>query len=140
MALVVWYTGEITHVHLRTAAKPPPPVSLGTVHRPRRPSPGRARTQPRSVPRSPGRTVITYSRHAVTGRDALTGSRSGPTPARIARCAQPPRAGGNTIAIYEKDGNCDEVTTLDSATGDRQWERTLTDNGRPTYQVRSTRC
>ena len=134
VALVVWYTGEITHVHLSTAAKPPPPVSLGTVTA--RPALAWQSTDATAIGTPfAGSTVITFSRHTVTGREALTGKPVWSYTRSDRTVCTAVQSGGNTIAIYEKDGNCDEVTTLDSATGDRQWERTLTDNGHPTYQI-----
>ncbi len=136
VAIVVWFSGEITHVHLRTAANPPRSVRQGTPAA--QPALAWQSTDATAIGTPfTGGTVITYSRHAVTGRDALTGkvvwsyTRSDRT---VCTAAQ---AGGNTIAIYAKDGNCDEVTTLDSQSGKRQWDRTLTDNGHPSYQVSS---
>src|SRR5439155_14978894 len=38
---------------------------------------------------------------------------------------------GVTMAIFEHKGNCDEVTALDSATGERKWTRTLDKDGMP---------
>jgi outer membrane protein assembly factor BamB len=134
VAVAVWFTGEITHVHLRTAANPPPSVPLGNVVAQPTLAWHSADASAIGFPLTGG-TVVTYSRHTVTGRDALSGRSSWSYTRSDRTVCTAVQAGGNTLAIYAKDGNCDEVTTLDTATGKRQWERTLTDNGHPTYQV-----
>lgn len=134
VSLAVWFTGEITHVHMRTAATPAPSVPPGTTA-----------AQPALEWQSDdataigapfaGGTVVTYSRHTVSGRNALSGQVLWSyTRSDRSVCVATQQA-GTTIAIYQKGGNCDEVTALDTGTGKRQWVRTLTDNGRPTYQV-----
>jgi hypothetical protein len=73
--------------------------------------------------------VVTYSAHTVNGRDALTGAvrwhytRSDEV---VCGLVQQDRS---TIAIFERDGNCDEVTGFVTATGEPKWYRTLMDDG-----------
>jgi outer membrane protein assembly factor BamB len=130
VALVVWRSGEITHVHLRTAASPAPSVPLGTpVARPA----VRWQTPDATAIGAPfaGGTVVTYSRHTVTGRDALTGEARWTFTRTDRDVCEVAQQQGRTIAIYRHGGNCDEVTTVDTGTGERIWERTLDENGLP---------
>lgn len=128
VTLVVWFTGEITQVHLHTATAAPPSVPLGTP-----PAAPVAKWQSRDAtaigaPFSGG-TVVTYSAHTVSGREALTGraywtyTRTDRTVCQVAQIQ------GRAIAIFENGGACDEVTTLDTGTGQREWTRTLDENG-----------
>jgi hypothetical protein len=128
VALVVWSSGEITHAHLRTAKSAAPSVPLGTP--PPAPSVTWQSTDATAIG-TPlfGGTVVTYSEHTVTGRNALTGvadwtyTRSDRTVCQVAQ------AQGKTIAIYANGGNCDEVSTFETGTGQRAWTRTLDENG-----------
>lgn len=127
---VAYSHGEISHAKLSTAAKPAPSVALV--------GPGTTLTQAwtsadHTAIGTPywGGTLITYSKHAVDGRDARTGAirwsytRSDRTVCTAAQMS------GLTVAIFELNGNCDEVTTLDSGTGARKWTRTLDKDGQP---------
>lgn len=73
--------------------------------------------------------VVTWTGHTVNGRDALTGvvrwhySKSDET-----LCAAV-QQDATTIALYRRDGNCDQVTGIVTATGEPKWWRTLTDDG-----------
>jgi hypothetical protein len=128
VAIVVWSAGEISHVHLRTAKSAPPSVPAGTppvTPTARWQSPDRAAI---GAPFADG-TVVTYSAHTVTGRNALTGtadwtySRSDRTVCEVAQVQD------KTIAIYANSGNCDEVSAFETGTGKRAWTRTLDENG-----------
>ncbi|MDT0260536.1 outer membrane protein assembly factor BamB family protein [Jatrophihabitans lederbergiae] len=74
--------------------------------------------------------VVSYDSHTVNGRDAITGAvrwhytRSDQTICSVLQ------QDSSTIAIYHRQGNCDEVTGFVTATGAVKWYRTLTDNGR----------
>lgn len=128
ITLVVWFTGEITHVHLHTAKTAPPSVALATP-----PAAPVAKWQSRDAtaigaPFSGG-TVVTYSAHTVSGREALTG-RAYWTYTRTDRVVcQVAQIQNQTIAIFANGGACNEVTTLDTGTGQRNWTRTLDENG-----------
>lgn len=73
--------------------------------------------------------VVGYDQHTVTGRDARTGAarwhytRSDETICSVVQ------QDSTTIAIYQRKGNCDEVTGFVTATGVAKWFRTLSDNG-----------
>lgn len=128
VTLVVWFTGEITHVHLHTVNTAPPTVPLGTP--PAAPA-AKWRTPDATAIGAPfsGGTVVTYSAHTVSGREALTG-RAYWTYTRTDRSVcQVAQVQGRAIAIFENGGACNEVTTLDTATGQREWTRTLDENG-----------
>jgi hypothetical protein len=131
--------GEISHAQLKTAASAAPAVPLT--------DPPATLTQAWTsqddtaigTPYWRG-TVVTFSAHTVSGRNALTGAvrwsytRSDRTVCTAAQIQ------GITVAVYELAGNCDEVTALDSGTGARKWNRTLdmdthAVNGHPTYSV-----
>ena len=73
--------------------------------------------------------VVSYDSHSVHGLDARTGklrwyyTRSDQTLCSVLQ------QDASTIAIYQRHGNCDEVTGLVTATGATKWVRTMTDNG-----------
>ena len=130
VALVVWRSGEITHVHLRTADKPAPSLPLASpVAQPAI----RWQSADATATGEPfdGGTVVTYSQHTVTGRDALTGEARWTFTRTDRDVCEVTQQQGRAIAIYRNGRNCDQVTTLDTATGKREWERTLDENGLP---------
>jgi hypothetical protein len=73
--------------------------------------------------------VVGYDPHSVHGLDARTGklrwyyTRSDQTICSVLQ------QDATTIAIYDRHGNCDEVTGFVTATGAVKWQRTMTDNG-----------
>jgi outer membrane protein assembly factor BamB len=130
VALLVWRSGEITHVHLRTASGPAPSVPLASpVARPQI----RWQSADASAVGAPflGGTVVTYSQHTVTGRDALTGEARWTFTRTDRDVCEVAQQQGRSIAIYRHGRNCDQVTTLDTETGKLVWERTLDENGLP---------
>jgi hypothetical protein len=127
---VVWVRGEVHNTHLRTAAHPPPALPLAD------PSPQLQvawTTADRAADGTPlwQGTVITLSRHSVRGRDVRTGAVtwSYTRTDRVACSAS--QVGGLTFAFFRVNGNCDELTVLDSQTGARRWTRTLDSEGHP---------
>ncbi|MDQ1722480.1 MAG: hypothetical protein QOI26_2214 [Pseudonocardiales bacterium] len=119
--------GELVHVSSRTAAAPAPIPSGSTAD-------ALALTW-RTADRPAGGTpvqdgvVVSYDSHSVHGLDARTGklrwyyTRSDQTICSVLQ------QDASTIAIYNRHGNCDEVTGLVTATGAVKWLRTMTDNG-----------
>jgi outer membrane protein assembly factor BamB len=119
--------GELTHVS-RSSAPAAAPIPAGPTadalalawHDADRPAAG--------TPVHEG-VVITYDSHSVHGRDARTGelrwhyTRSDQTICSVLQ------QDASTIAIYNRHGNCDQVTGFVSATGALKWQRTMTDNG-----------
>jgi outer membrane protein assembly factor BamB len=119
--------GELVHVSGRTAAAPPP-VPIGstadsvalTWRSADRPAAG--------TPIQDG-VVVGYDSGTVHGLDARTGkvrwyyARSDETLCSVLQ------QDATTIAIYNRHGNCDQVTGLVTATGAIKWQRTMTDNG-----------
>jgi hypothetical protein len=88
-----------------------------------------------------GGTVITYDEHTVRGRNARTGAQTWSYTRTDRTVCTAMQDGGQTVAVYELHGNCDELTALDSQTGARKWTRTLDKdtaefNGPATFQVR----
>jgi PQQ-like domain len=120
----VWLGGEAAHTHLTTVASAPPSVALQT------PS-----VALRQVWQSPDRTalgtpywggtVVTYSTDSVRGRSASTGAITWSYTRTDRTVCQAIQNQGVTVAIFEHNGNCDQVTALDSGTGERRWTRTL---------------
>ncbi len=119
--------GELVHVSARTALAPaeiPAAVTADSLrlkwHTTDHPAAG--------TPVEDG-VVITYDGHTVRGRDARTGeirwfySRSDETICSVLQ------QDSSTIAIYNRHGNCDEVTGFVTATGATKWLRTMTDDG-----------
>lgn len=127
---IAYVHGEISHATLKTASTAAAPVPLAN------PSARltRAWSNPDhtaiGTPYDDG-TVITYSTHAVVGRDGHTGTvRWSYTRTDRTTCTAA-QLGGVTIAVFRLQGDCDELTGLDSATGKRLWTRTLHENGHP---------
>jgi outer membrane protein assembly factor BamB len=119
--------GELAHVTRRSAPAPAPiavaptaPSVQMTWQTDDHPAGGN--------PYSDG-VVVTFDQHTVNGRDARSGAirwfyrRSDRKICSVVEQDQ------STIVIYNHDGNCDEVTGFDTATGKPKWYRTLTDNG-----------
>ncbi|HEX8094323.1 MAG TPA: PQQ-binding-like beta-propeller repeat protein [Jatrophihabitans sp.] len=119
--------GELVHVTGHTAA-PPAPIPTGST------ADALAttwRTDDRPAAGTPVQdgVVVTHDSHSVHGLDARTGklrwhyTRSDQTICSVLQ------QDASTIAIYNRHGNCDEVTGLVTATGAVKWLRTMTDNG-----------
>lgn len=120
--------GEISHATLRTVARAPAAVPL----QPTAPSMTRRwRTADRPAVGTPvaGGTVVTYDAHTVRGRNLRTGAatwsytRTDRTVCTAIQVAQV------TIAVYALGGDCDELTAVDTGTGQREWTRTLFTDG-----------
>jgi hypothetical protein len=129
---IVMATGEISHVQLRPATSAAPQIQPAQLN----PTPKMAWQSSDATaigePFYQG-TVVTYSTHAAVGRNALTGAiRWSYTRTDRVVCTVTQQQ-GNVLAIFAKDGNCDEVTTLDTATGKRLGVRTLVDNAHPVF-------
>lgn len=119
--------GELVHVSGRTVAAPAPVPSGSTAdsltlawQSPDRPAGG--------TPVQDG-VVVGYDSHSVHGLDARTGklrwyyTRTDETLCSVLQ------QDASTIAIYDRHGNCDQVTGLVTATGAIKWQRTMMDNG-----------
>ena len=136
---VLWSGSEVAHTTLHRARTSPPAVQPGPLSNPLR-----------EAWRSPDHTaigtpfwlgtVVTYDSHTVRGRNGTTGAVTWSYSRSDRTVCQAIQDQGTTIAIYDHGGNCDEVTALDSGTGNRKWTRTLDKdgfplNGHPTYAV-----
>ncbi|MGX7679218.1 hypothetical protein ACSMXN_10010 [Jatrophihabitans sp. DSM 45814] len=124
---LIYAHGELNKVSHITAAAPPTIPAANTAsslamkwHSDERPAGGN--------PYSNG-IVVTYAGHTVNGRDARTGvvrwhyTRSDEDVCAVVQ------QDASTIAFYNRDGNCDEVTGFVTATGVPKFYRTLTDDG-----------
>ncbi|MGI8759891.1 MAG: PQQ-binding-like beta-propeller repeat protein [Jatrophihabitantaceae bacterium] len=136
---IAYSHGEISHATLRTVKAPPPSVALKTPSQSLTPL---WRSADRTAIGTPywGGTVITYGAHGVRGRDARTGAVTWSYTRNDRIVCQAAQLQGVTIAIFQVNGNCDELTALDSNTGARKWTRTLDKdghelNGTPAYDV-----
>ena len=82
-------------------------------------------------------TIVTYGEHAVRGRNALTGEvRWSYTRTDVTVCDVVTQD-GVAVAVFRKNGNCDQVVGLDAVTGQRRYNRTLQDSGDSTMSTRS---
>jgi outer membrane protein assembly factor BamB len=140
---IAYNHGEISHVKLRTAAKAAPSVALTGPSATLTPAWTSSDHTAIGTPYWGG-TVITYSQHSVDGRDALTGAMRWSYTRSDRNVCTAAQIQGLTVAVFALAGNCDEVTTLDSGTGQRKWTRTLDEDsstnnhevqGHPTYAV-----
>ena len=127
---IVWSRGETAHTTLRTAADPAPSVVLQA------PSASQERawqSSDRTAIGTPywGGTVVTYNADSVRGRNARTGAITWSYTRTDRTVCQAIQDQGITVAIFELNGNCDQVTALDSGTGERKWTRTLDKDGQP---------
>jgi hypothetical protein len=119
--------GELQHVSGRTAAAPAP-VPSGSLADSLALS-WRSTDRPAAGTPVQDGVVVTYDEHSVHGLDARTGklrwyyTRSDQTICSVLQ------QDASTIAIYNRHGNCDEVTGFVTATGAIKWQRTMTDNG-----------
>jgi len=130
IAARVWATGEENNTTVHTASKPPAAITLQ--------APASSLTQAwhttdklaDGVPVWKG-TAITSTLHTVRGRDALTGKITWSYSRSNRKLCNAEQYNGVTVALYQVNGNCDEMTALDSQTGKRKWTRTLDMEGRP---------
>lgn len=143
---IAYSVGEISHVTLRTAATPPPSVALTS---PSATLTAAWHTTDVTAIGTPfdGGTVVTYDEHSVQGRDAHTGRVTWSYTRTDRSVCTAMQTDDVTVAVYELHGNCDELTGLDSQTGQRQWTRTLDKDsnqidhavdGHPHYAVAAT--
>jgi hypothetical protein len=121
---VIWLGGEAAHTHLTTVASAPPSVALQTQSAALHPV---WQSPDRTAIGTPywGGTVITYTTDSVRGRNSSTGAITWSYTRTDRTVCQAVQNQGVTVAIFEHNGNCDEVTALDSGTGERRWTRTL---------------
>lgn len=83
-------------------------------------------------------TVITWSSHQLSGRDARTGAVRWSyrrTDATVCAAAQ---RQGTAFVLFRRGSNCDELSTFDASTGARGWYRTLADDGAAQMTVGNT--
>lgn len=127
---IVWTNGEVAHATLHTASAQPANLELTT------PSPEQSRawqTTDRTglgVPVREG-TVITYSEHTVSGRNARTGVRTWTYTRTDRSVCNVIQIVNTTVVVFDRGGNCDELDAFDTSTGKRMWDRTLDENGQP---------
>jgi hypothetical protein len=141
IVVVAYRHGEISHATLRTVAKPPAPVVLGTPSQPLTPAWTSGDTTAIGAPEFQG-TVVTHDQHTVRGRNARTGAQTWSYTRTDRPVCAAIQTAGVTVAVYQLHGNCDELTALDTRTGARKWTRTLDKDGagfdgRASYSVLS---
>ncbi|MBV9592463.1 MAG: PQQ-binding-like beta-propeller repeat protein, partial [Actinobacteria bacterium] len=130
-AVVILRRGEAAHAHLHVAAVPAAALPSGAPAATQALAWRSDDTTAIGEPYYKG-TVVTYDQHTVSGRNAATGARLWwYTRTDVSVCSVAEQD-GKTIALFDHNGNCDEMTTLDTRTGQRVWYRTLDSNARPT--------
>lgn len=128
---VVWSGGEIAHTTLHTATRAAPSIALeAPASSPQRQWHTGERTAIGTTPYWGG-TVVTHSRDSVRGRDARTGTITWSYTRSDRSVCTAIQVAGITLAIFRLHGNCDQVTALDTGTGQRKWTRTMDENGNP---------
>jgi len=121
---VVWLHGEISHTTLHTIGKAPADVPAGTPSSTQRKLWSSTDSTAMGTPVFGG-TVVTFDKHTVRGRDARTGAQTWYYTRTDRTVCTAMQVSGVTVAVYRVNGNCDELTALDSGTGKRDWTRTL---------------
>lgn len=136
---VAWVHGEVHNTTLHTVHPPPQALPVAAAS----PNPQQAWQTSDRIAIGPPRwqgTIVTYSAHTVRGRDARTGAETWSYNRSDRTVCTAIQTNGTTIAVYNHNGNCDELTAVNSETGERRWTRTLDKdgrpvNGQPAYQV-----
>jgi len=121
---IAWSNGEAAHTTLHTVRTPPPTVPLQSTA----PTATLAWHTPEATAIGTpyfGGTVVTYSAHTVNGRNALTGAVTWSYTRSDRAVCEVIEDQAYTITVFEQKGDCTEVTTLDTQTGQRRWQRTL---------------
>jgi hypothetical protein len=137
---IAYVRGEISHAHLHTVPSGLPSISLQP------PAPKQSQVWSSTDATAigtpyDGGTVITYDEHTVRGRNARTGAQTWSYTRTDRTVCTAMQDGDQTVAVYKLNGNCDELTSLNSQTGERNWTRTLDKDtaefdGPATFQVR----
>lgn len=141
IVVVAYNRGEISHATLKTVAAGPASLALQAPSTTLTKAWTSTDSTAIGTPYYQG-TVVTHDVHTVRGRDARTGRQTWSYTRTDRSVCTAIQDGGLTIAVYELAGNCDELTAVDSATGQRKWTRTLDKdsaefNGPATYSVHS---
>ena len=142
IATVVWLSGEISHTTLRTVSKAPADVALAPASSTQQRLWSTTDHAATGAPYSGG-TVVTFDAHTVRGRDGRTGAQTWSYTRTDRTVCTAMQVSGVTVAVYRLNGNCDELTALDSETGKRDWTRTLDMdthqlNGVPQFSISGT--
>jgi len=129
-SIVFLQRGEGAHVTLHTVPDPPAAVDVLT------PATSVAQawtSSDRSAIGQPywGGTVVTFDDHTVRGRDGQSGAETWSYTRTDRSVCTATQQRGITVAVYRNKGNCDELTGLDSQTGERKWTRTTDKDGFP---------
>ncbi|MHA3705211.1 hypothetical protein ACXR2U_23815 [Jatrophihabitans sp. YIM 134969] len=135
MGLVIG-TGESAHATLVTGTAAPA-VPGGTV----RPAPTTVwDTDDRAASTDPlwVGTVVTWSEHTLSGRDAASGAVRWSYSRTDLSICDAVQQSGRAFVLFGRDGDCDELSTFDTQTGRRGWFRTLPDDGEGRLQFGGT--
>lgn len=121
---IAYSRGEISHAHLQTVPSGLPSIPVqqpsSTLTKSWSSSDATAIGTPYA-----GGTVITYDQHTVRGRNARTGAQTWSYTRTDRQVCTAMQDGNITVAVYQLQGDCDQLTALNSETGAREWTRTL---------------
>jgi hypothetical protein len=120
--------GELSHAHLHTAQAAPSLVTAPTPTATPKLAWANTDTSAIGMP-AIGGTVVTHDLHTVRGRDGRTGAQTWSYTRTDRTVCTAIQTQSVTVAVYRLDGNCDELTAVDSQTGERLWTRTLDKDG-----------
>jgi len=121
-------SGEISHVHSTLATDPRPHLSAVSLRTQLAEAWNSTDSLAEATPYD-NATVVTYSTHTVTGRDARTGAQRWSFTRSDRTICDVVQKHNRTVALFEVKGDCVEVTALRTDTGARAWERTLFSDG-----------
>ncbi|MFI9011274.1 PQQ-binding-like beta-propeller repeat protein [Actinosynnema sp. NPDC053489] len=121
-SLVLWLTSDVRNTVSQTGPSEITPLQPVTAMPPTLAEVWRAPNGASPVPVNVDSVVVTGDGGEVVGRDALTGDVRWRYARDLPLCSVS-TAWGRVFAVYHKDTNCSEVTTLDTASGKRGPQR-----------------
>ena len=121
--------GELSHTHLHTVNSAPPSVAASATPAARLTKAWASTDTTALGTPVAGGTVVTHDAHTVRGRNALTGAQTWSYIRTDRTVCAAVQIESVTVAVYRLHGSCDELTALDSTTGQRRWTRTLDTDG-----------
>jgi hypothetical protein len=129
-AAVAYQHGEAAHTTLRTVSTPPPTINVEEPAKTVAQAWNSTDATAIGTPYWKG-TVVTYGEHTVRGRNGSTGAQTWSYTRSDRTICSVVQDAGRTYALFRVNGNCDQMTVLDSGTGAREWTRTFDKDGQP---------
>jgi hypothetical protein len=139
VAVLIWVTvvmahSEIAHAKLRPASAPAPSIPAGSPSSIQQLAWSSGDQLAIGDPFWVG-TIVTFSAHTLSGRNASTGAVTWTYTRSDMTICEAVQEQGQAIAVFNREGNCDEIDAFDTDTGARSWTRTLDSNGQTTNGI-----